>query len=83
VLPTEKSLVISFWTFFQIFGQPRRIRKNRKPPKMFVDAGVYSYLSKVNLEFSYSSPLTNSSEIFSELVLAKTLFFSVLEKKIT
>jgi len=28
VLPTEKSLVISFWTFFQISLQPRRIRKN-------------------------------------------------------
>jgi len=26
VLPTEKSLVVSFWTFFKIFLQPRRIR---------------------------------------------------------
>jgi len=26
-LPTEKRLVVSFWTFFQISRQPRRIRK--------------------------------------------------------
>jgi len=25
VLPTEKSLVVSFWTFFEISRQPRRI----------------------------------------------------------
>jgi len=29
VLPTEKRLVVSFWVFFQISRQPRRIRKNR------------------------------------------------------
>jgi len=39
VLPTEKSLVVSFWTFFEISQQPRRIRKNRNP-KFFVDAEV-------------------------------------------
>jgi len=40
VLPTEKYLVTSFWSIFQISRQPRRIRKNRDPPKIFVDAGV-------------------------------------------
>jgi len=29
VLPIEKSLVVSFWTFFEMSWQPRRIRKNQ------------------------------------------------------
>jgi len=51
VLPTEKGLVVSFWRFFQVSGLPRRIRKP-KPPKMFVDAGVWEIgsLSKVKLD---------------------------------
>jgi len=34
-MPTEKSLVVSFWTFSQISWQPRRIRKNRNHEKIF------------------------------------------------
>jgi len=33
VLPTEKSLVVTFWTFFEISRQPRRIRRNRNNQK--------------------------------------------------
>jgi len=29
VFPTEKSLVVLFWRFFEISRQPRRIRKNQ------------------------------------------------------
>jgi len=36
VLPTEKSLVVSFWTLFQISRQPRRIRKNRNHQKFLL-----------------------------------------------
>jgi len=39
LLPTEKCLIVLFWTFFQISLQPRRIRKNRNHKKFF-DAGV-------------------------------------------
>jgi len=42
VLPTEKSLVTSFWTFFKFLGNQGELA-----PKIFVDAGWY--LSKVNL----------------------------------
>jgi len=49
VLPTEKSLVVSCWTFFQISQQPRRIRKNRNHQKNLL---IQGYLSKVNLDFS-------------------------------
>jgi len=48
VLPTEKSLVVSF---FQISQQPRRIRKNRNHQKFLLMQG---YLSEVNMEFSHS-----------------------------
>jgi len=33
VLPTEKRLVVSFWKYFQISRQPRRIRKNQNYQK--------------------------------------------------
>jgi len=46
---TEKSLVISFWTFFQISQQTTRIRKNRNHQKLLLMQG---YLPKENLEFS-------------------------------
>jgi len=46
VLPTEKRLVVSFWTYFQISQQPQRIRKKMKPPKIVIDAG---HLSKTKL----------------------------------
>jgi len=49
ILPTEKSLVVSFWRFFQIFRQPRQIRKNQNHKKILLMKG---YLSKVNLDFS-------------------------------
>jgi len=39
-LPSEKRLVVSFWTFFKISWQQRQIRKKPKPPKKFVDAGI-------------------------------------------
>jgi len=38
VLPTEKSLVVSFWSIFQISRQPRRIKT--ETTKIIVDAGV-------------------------------------------
>jgi len=50
VLPTEKRLVVSFWTFFQISQQLRQIRKNRDHQKFLLMQG---YLSKVKLQFSY------------------------------
>jgi len=43
VLSTEKRLVVSFWTFFLISRQPRRIRKNRDHEKIMLMQG---YLSK-------------------------------------
>jgi len=46
VLPTEKYLVTSFWSNFQISWQPRRIRKNRDHQKFLLKQG---YLSKVKL----------------------------------
>jgi len=49
VLPTEKSLVVSFWTFFQISQQSRRMRKNRNHQKFLL---MQWYLSEVNLVFS-------------------------------
>jgi len=36
VLPTEKRLVVSFWTVFQISRQPKRIRKNRDHQKFLL-----------------------------------------------
>jgi len=53
VLPTEKRLVVSFWTFFQISQQPRHIRKNRDQQKLLLMQG---YLSTLKLQF-FSSPL--------------------------
>jgi len=52
MVPTEKSLVVSFWKLFQISRQTRRIRKNRDHQKVLLMQG---YLSKINLEFSYFS----------------------------
>jgi len=45
-LPTEKRLVVSFWTFFQIYQQPKQIEKNGNHQKFLLMQG---YLSKVNL----------------------------------
>jgi len=55
VLPTKKSLVVSFWTLFQISLQPRRIRKNRNHQEFLLMQG---YLSKVYLENSSSHLIT-------------------------
>jgi len=49
VLPTENSLVISFWTFFQISRQPGRIKMNRNHQKFLL---MQEYLSKVKMQFS-------------------------------
>jgi len=49
VLPTEKSLVVSFWTFFKFLSNQGEVEKT-ETTKIFVDAGVY--LTKVSLEFS-------------------------------
>jgi len=49
VLPTEKGLVTLFWSIFQIFQQPKQIRKNRDHQKFSLMQG---YLSKVKLQFS-------------------------------
>jgi len=46
VLPTEKCLVTSFWSIFQISRQPRRIKKNRDHQKFLL---MQEYLSKVKL----------------------------------
>jgi len=48
VLPTEKSLLVSFWTFFQISRQPRQIRKNRNHQK-FLLMQEYLSIGLVNL----------------------------------
>jgi len=37
MVPTEKSLVISFWTYFQLSQQSRRITNEPKPSNIFVD----------------------------------------------
>jgi len=52
VLPTEMSLEVSFWTFFQISQQPMRIRKNRNHQIFLLMQG---YLSKVKLDNSLFS----------------------------
>jgi len=39
VLPTEKCLVVSFWTFFQILSNNSEL-KEPKSPKEFVDSGI-------------------------------------------
>jgi len=44
----RKELIVSFRTFFQIFQQPRRIRKNRNYQKILLMQGD---LFKVNLYF--------------------------------
>jgi len=37
VLPIKKRfIVVSFWTFFQIYQQPKRIRKNRNHQKFLL-----------------------------------------------
>jgi len=41
VLPTENSLVVLFWAFFQISRQPRRIRKNRNHQKCLLMQGIF------------------------------------------
>jgi len=48
VLPTEKCLVTSFSSKFQIYRQPRRIRNNRDHQKFLLMQG---YLSKVKFQF--------------------------------
>jgi len=40
VLPTKKSLVVSFWTFFSNFSATKENYKEPEPPKIFVDARV-------------------------------------------
>jgi len=42
VLPTEKSLVVSFWTSFQNSRQPRRIRRNWHYQKILLMQGYLS-----------------------------------------
>jgi len=39
VLPTEKSLVVSFWTFFKFLGNQGELERT-ETIKIFVDAGV-------------------------------------------
>jgi len=41
VLPTEKRLVVTFWTFFQVSRQPRRIRKNRNRQNFYWCRGIF------------------------------------------
>jgi len=41
VLPIEKRLVVSFWTFFQSSRQPKRIRKNRDHQKFYWCRGIF------------------------------------------
>jgi len=41
VFPTEKRLVASFWTIFQISWQPKRIRKNRNHQKFYWCRGIF------------------------------------------
>jgi len=40
VLPTEMSLVVSFWDIFSNFSATKANQKEPKPSKNFVDAGV-------------------------------------------
>jgi len=42
VLPIKKRLVVSFWTFFQISRQPRRIRKSRNHQNFLLMQGYLS-----------------------------------------
>jgi len=49
LLPTEKYLVVSFWTIFLNFSATKANEKEPRPPQIFVNAG---YLSKVKLQFS-------------------------------
>jgi len=39
VLPTEKRLVVSFWTLFKYLGKQGELKKT-KSPIIFVNAGV-------------------------------------------
>jgi len=48
-LRTEKCLVTSLWSIFQIFQQSKRIRKNRDYQKFLL---MQEYLSEVKLQFS-------------------------------
>jgi len=41
VLPTEKRLVVSFWTFFKYLGNHSELEKN-ETTKNFVDAGAWA-----------------------------------------
>jgi len=52
LLPTEKRLVVSFWTFFKYLGNQgelERIRKNRNHQNFLL---MQECLSKVNLDYS-------------------------------
>jgi len=46
VLPIEKRLVVSFWTFSNNISATKANYKKTKSPKIFVDAGV-SFYSKL------------------------------------
>jgi len=39
VLPTEKSLIVSFWTFFKFLGNQGKLERT-ETTKNFVDVGV-------------------------------------------
>jgi len=41
VLPTEKSLVVSFWTFFQISRQPRQIKRTKNTKNFCWCRGIF------------------------------------------
>jgi len=66
-LPTEKSLVVSFWIFFQISWQPRRIRKNRNHERFCWCRSIYLWITS-------SSPVNKSH--FWGTMTVKAIFVS-------
>jgi len=78
VLPTEKSLVVSFWTFFQISQQSRRIRKNLEHKIFWLTQG---YLTKANLDYSLFPFNVQHYQDNVEIKRANSLLVS-LDKKV-
>jgi len=64
-MPTEKCLIVSFWTFFEYLGDQGESEKP-KPPKILL---IQGYVFKVKLLTPYSPLKSNVSKIYKQTSL--------------